>query len=288
MKPERRLIDWHIHCYLDEHRSAEDHRIAKRRNVQRAVDTPDPERFRAAIEEAGVEQFIIVALPRSEGMHVPNDFIADCVSQYPGRAVGFASVDPRDPDAGDEFERSVTKLGLKGLKLSPTYQAIDPRSPACWKLYEIALHFQVPVMLHCGGAYKGSLEWADPSLLDKVAMAFPDLKLIIAHFGQPYMEQTAILMRKNENVYADLSARYHRPWQLYNGVMVATEYRVTDRLLFGSDFPVLTPAEAIRRFQSINDWGAGAAMPKIPEEVIDSIIYERPLSLLGLEPDPPG
>ena len=47
-------------------------------------------------------------------------------------------------------------------------------------------------MFHCGGAYTGSLEWPIPCLLDKVAMAFPDLNLIVAHFGQPYMEQTAI------------------------------------------------------------------------------------------------
>ena len=83
---------------------------------------------------------------------------------------------------------------------------------------------------------------------------------------------------------ANLSARYHRPWQLYNGVMIATEYRVTDRLLFGSDFPVLTPAEALDRFRGINDWRGGASMPRIPEEVIESIIRERPLSLLGIEP----
>lgn len=284
MTPARQLVDWHIHCYLEEHRSPEDQRIAKQRNVQRSVDVPDPERFRAAIEEAGVEQFIIVALPKSEGMHVPNDFITECVAQYPGRAVGFASVDPREPDAGDEFERSVTKLGLRGLKISPTYQAIDPRSPACWKLYEMALHFQVPVMLHCGGAYKGSLEWADPSLLDKVAMAFPDLKLIIAHFGQPYMEQTCILMRKNENIFADLSARFHRPWQLYHGIMIAQEYGVTDRLLFGSDFPVRTTADALADFRAINEWGQGANMPRIPDELIEGIINERPLSLLGIDP----
>ena len=281
---EQRTIDWHIHCYLPEHRSDEDRAISERRNVRRESGEPDPERFREVVEEAGLDRFVIVALPKSDGMHTPNEFIAECVAAYPGRAVGFGSVDPRDPDAADQFEHSITRLGLRGIKLSPTYQAIDPRSPEYWQLYEIALHHKVPVMLHCGGAYKGSLEWSDPSLLDKVALAFPDLKLIVAHFGQPYMEQTAILMRKNENVYADLSARYHRPWQLYNGVMIATEYRVTDRLLFGSDFPVLTPAEALDRFRGINDWGGGASMPRIPEEVIESIIRERPLSLLGIEP----
>lgn len=285
---ERQIVDWHIHCYLPEHRSAEDREITARRNVRRESGDPDPARFREVVEEANLGQFIIVALPKSDGMDTPNEFIAACVADYPGRAVGFGSVDPRAADAADQFEQSITKLGLRGIKLSPTYQALDPRSPEYWQLYEIAVHHRVPVLMHCGGAYKGSLEWSDPSLLDKVALAFPDLKLIVAHFGQPYMEQTAILMRKNENVYADLSARYHRPWQLYNGVMIATEYLVTDRLLFGSDFPVLSPAEAIARFRGINDWGGGASMPKIPEEVIESIIYERPLSLLGIAPNADG
>ena len=117
-------------------------------------------------------------------------------------------------------------------------------------------------------------------------MAFPDLKLVVAHFGQPYMEQTAILMRKNENVYADISARTHRPWQLYHGVMIAIEYKVADRLLFGSDFPVRTPAQAIAEFRRINDWGAGVTMPRIPEETIEAIMHERPLSMLGIEPAP--
>ncbi len=139
-------------------------------------------------------------------------------------------------------------------------------------------------MFHCGGAYTGNLEFSDPVLLDTVAMAFPDLKIIVAHYGQPYMEQTAILMRKNENVFADLSARFHRPWQLYNGLMIAEEYRVTERLLFGSDFPVRTTAAAIAEFRGLNDWGAGLAMPRIPEETIEAILFERPLSLLGIDP----
>ena len=276
------LIDWHMHCYLPEHRSQQDNSIARKRNVYRSVAYPDPGNFERAITEANLQKFVIVALPRSEGMNVPNEFISEIVRRYPGQAVGLGSVNPRESNAVDEFERCLTKLNLQGLKLSPTYRAMDPCGKEFWELYELANHHQAPVMLHCGGAYKGSLEWCDPILIDKVAMAFPDLKIIIAHFGQPYMEQTAILMRKNGNVFADLSARYHRPWQLYNGVMIATEYKVADRLLFGSDFPVLTPTEAIAKFRTINDWGGNTKMPQIPDDVIESIIFDRPLSLLGL------
>ena len=278
------LIDWHTHCYLEEHGSPEDYEIQRRRGVL-GTGKADPELHRATIEEAGIERFVVIAIPRRGDIHTPHEFIADYVAQYSGRAIGFGSVHPHEPGAAEELEHAITKLGLRGLKLSPTYQAMDPRSPECWRLYEIADHHRVPVMFHCGGAYTGSLEWADPCLLDKVAMAFPDLKLIVAHFGQPYMEQTAILMRKNENVFADLSARYHRPWQLYHGIMIAIEYQVVDRLLFGSDFPVRTPRVAIEEFRGINEWGGGVNMPQVPDEVIEAIMYERPLSLLGIEPD---
>lgn len=277
------LIDWHVHCYLPEHRSAADGEIQKRRNVA-GTGHANPELLRAAVDEAKLEQFVIVTSPRRDGIAIPHEFIAAQVAEYPGRAVGLASVNPAEPGAAHEFERAVTSLGLRGVKISPTYQGIDPRSPPCWEIYEVANALHVPVMFHCGGAYTGSLEWADPCLLDKVAMAFPDLQLIVAHFGQPYMEQTAILMRKNENVFADLSARFHRPWQLYHGLMIAVEYQIANRLLFGSDFPVRTPAQAMADFRSINDWGMDARMPRVSEDVIEGIMYERPLSLLGLEP----
>jgi len=277
------LIDWHIHCFKPEHMSDEDRGRWATTNVA-GEHKADPTLFRHVIDEAGLDQFVLVSIPVHGGLRTPHDFIAEMVAEYPGRAVGFAAVHPKHASAADEFEEAVTRHGMQGLKISPTYQAVDPRSPECWQLYEIAMAHGVPVMMHCGGAYTGSLEFADPCLVDKVAMAFPDLKIIIAHFGQPYMEQTAILMRKNANVFADISARQHRPWQLYNGIMVAHEYKVTDRLLFGSDFPVLTPAEAIKRFRAINDWGVGINVPRIPDELIEDILYERPLSLLDLTP----
>lgn len=152
-----------------------------------------------------------------------------------------------------------------------------------WRFYEMANDLQVPVMFHMGGAYdpNGTLEWGNPLMLDKVARTFPDLRIVVAHFGQPMMQETVMLMRKNKNVFTDLSARFHRKWQLYNGLQVAIEYKVTDRILFGSDFPVTTTKEAANAFKNINDWGDGVKLPLIPEELIDEIIYHRPFELLG-------
>lgn len=277
----RELIDWHTHCYLPEHRSPSARAEMKSHGVRGGEGWP--EKHKEAVEDAGLKKFVVVNVPRRPGHNVPNDFIADYVCQYPGRAVGFASVDPNDPGAAAEFERSVKELGLKGLKLSPVYQGFDPWGNQAWPLYEMAADFKTPLMFHMGGAYdpNGMLEWGSPLLLDKVARAFPDLRIIVAHLGQPQMQETVMLMRKNKNVFTDLSARFHRKWQLYNGLLIAIEYKVTDRILFGSDFPVVPPKEAVNAFKNINQWGEGVRLPPISEELIEEILYQRPFDLLG-------
>src|SRR5262249_57495791 len=103
----------------------------------------------------------------------------------------------------------------------------------------------------------GGREWGSWWLLDRVGRAFPRLRMIVAHLGQPMMQETVMLMRKNPNVFADLSARFHRPWQLYHGLRTAIEYRVTDRLLFGSDFTDMKQRDAAADFRGIHDWGDG-------------------------------
>ena len=264
MTSQRQLIDWHTHTWKPEHMTAQARSDMKVHGVIGGEATPDD--HKKSVVDGGAEKFVVINAPVRAYKKIPNDFIADYVAQYPGRAVGFASVDPNDPTAAEEFERSVTDLGLQGLKVSPVYQGFDPWSPEAWELYYLANKYDVPVMFHMGGMYdpNGTLEWGHVLRLDKVGRAFPDLRIIVAHFGQPNMQETAMLMRKNTNVFTDLSARFHRKWQLYNGLLVAIEYKVTDRILFGSDFPVMTTMDAVNAFKNINDWGEGINLPKIP------------------------
>ena len=280
MTSQRQLIDWHTHTWKPEHMTAQARSDMKVHGVIGGEATPED--HKKSVVDGGAEKFVVINAPVRAYKKIPNDFIADYVAQYPGQAVGFASVDPNDPTAAEEFERSVTDLGLQGLKVSPVYQGFDPWSPEAWELYYLANKYDVPVMFHMGGMYdpNGTLEWGHVLRLDKVGRAFPDLRIIVAHFGQPNMQETAMLMRKNTNVFTDLSARFHRKWQLYNGLLVAIEYKVTDRILFGSDFPVMTTMDAVNAFKNINDWGEGINLPKIPPDLIDEIIYNRPFDLL--------
>ena len=127
MAPDRQLIDWHTHCYLPEHTGAESQETMRARGVIGGEAWPDL--HRRGVAEGGAEKFVVIKMPTKWGRGIPNDFIAEYVGRYPGRAVGFTAIDPTEGDAAAELERCVTKLGLRGLKLSPVYHGYDPWSP---------------------------------------------------------------------------------------------------------------------------------------------------------------
>jgi predicted TIM-barrel fold metal-dependent hydrolase len=276
MTAKRAFIDWHTHVWLADHFGGKTETPAGTE-----VGRGSPALHREAMRT--VDRYVIVGL-QLPWIHIPNEFVARQVAESDGRAIGFACVDPQRDGAAAEFERAVTELGLRGLKLSPVYQGFDPRTEKAWGLYELADRLRVPVMFHVGGAAPASatLEHGSPLLLDPVARAFPQLKIIVAHLGQPQMSETVMLLRKQPNVFADLSARFHRPWQLYNGLVLAMEYGVWDKLLFGSDFPNRSPADAMALFRRLNHMVEGTHLPQLSERMIESVLYERPLALLGL------
>jgi hypothetical protein len=123
-------------------------------------------------------------------------------------------------------------------------------------------------------------EFGNPILLDRIGREFPRLRMIVAHIGQPWTGELVVLLRKHPQIFSDLSARYHRKWQLYNGLMLAMDYQVIPQLLFGSDFPVRGTADALAEFRNINDWGEDVTLPRIPADVIEDIVNNRPFELI--------
>jgi predicted TIM-barrel fold metal-dependent hydrolase len=234
--------------------------------------------------EAGVTKAVIIALTsRYLDFEIPNDYIAEYVDRDPANTVGFASVDPHDRHAMAKLHYAATTLHLRGLKLSSPYQAFHPHAPEAWPLYHAAADLGLVVMFHQGGTTspRAVMEYANAALLDKVARAFPDLRIIIAHMGQPWYNETVMLMYKHQHVYADISARCHRPWQLHNMLLAAQDYGVIDKVLFGSDFPALRPAFCVDTLTHLSE-RTGNRLPPIADDIIDDLIYGRPLGLLGL------
>ena len=274
------LIDWHTNLWLPEHLGPEQRQEMSSRTGKSIA--ADAEAHQAGVA-ATADKFVVLTLRWNQlGIHVPNEFVAEYVARYPDRAIGFACVDPHDGDAPEELERAVVELGLRGLKISPVYAGYDPWSKEAWQLYEVANRLAILLLWHQSAAYaaESTLEYGNPILLDKIARAFPDLPMIIAHVGQPWIGETVVLLRKHKQLFADLSARYYRQWQCYNALMLALDYNVTDQLLFGSDFPMQTTQEALDSFRAINDWGEEVTLPRFPDEIIEDIISNRPFSLI--------
>lgn len=225
--------------------------------------------------------FSIDAETTSSVPYVGNDWVASVVQQYADRFIGFASVDPwKGVMAVKEVERSVTELGLRGLKLHPTTQAFFPSDTRFYPLWEKCAKLGIPVLFHTGqtgvgagtpggGGYK--LKYAQPiPYIDDVAADFPDLIIIMAHPAVPWQEEQLSVALHKANVYIDLSGwspKYFRP--------VLTQYATTllqDKVLFGSDYPSLQPDRWLRDFEAL----------EIKEEVRQKILLENARKLLQL------
>jgi uncharacterized protein len=216
------------------------------------------------------------------GWVVPNDYVAAYVARDPERLVGFGSVDPNAEDAPAELERMKQDLGLAGCKLGPIYQDVDPLGPGFLRVCETLERLELPMLVHQGTTFlrSGPLLHARPILLDEIARRFPRLVVVIAHMGHPWIEEAVAVIRKHPNVYADVSALHPRPWQLYQALLCAVEYRAQHKLLFGSDYPFFTAEETIASLRAVNHVVDG--LPRIPEETIEEIIQRPSLELLGI------
>ncbi|PRY70515.1 hypothetical protein B0I08_101651 [Glaciihabitans tibetensis] len=281
-------VDWHSHVWRPEHLGPHWGPELDANVAAAPSEMGSWESHLGAMDDAEIDVSVVLGLVACDiDLDIPNEYIAGLVEQNPDRIIGFGSVDPSDPQAVDKVRYAATDLGLRGIKLSPPYQGFHPHSDAAWRVYEAVAEHGMAMTFHQGGVFlrSGALEFASPALLDKVARTFRDTQIIIAHAGQPWTFETTAVMFKNPNVFTDLSARYGRPWQLAAILRNLLDYGVTDRVLFGSDFPIYTPADCITQFRALAGESV-AGMPPFEPELIESIINDRPLSLLGLELPP--
>jgi len=240
-----------------------------------------------------VDKAFVIGYPVSEKerkvkdlAYVTLDDVAEYVKYHEEKLIGVMWLDPLQENAFDELERGYKVLGLKVVKIGPIYDDFDPTDPVAIAFYHKVSEYGLPLMIHQATTFRGPgprrLSYAKPDMIEVIAHAVPDLKIVIAHMGHPWYWDTVVLIRKEPNVYTDISAQFYRPWQFYNEILCAVEYGVHEKILFGTDFPITTPAETIAACRNINHLVEGTNLPKIPEEVMEGIIHRDALTLLGL------
>jgi hypothetical protein len=278
------IVDCHSHVMLyPEHMSDTFVAEAARAKSEPLNLNAAPENHWQAMQ--CVDHAIVFGLrAKHTGLVVPNDFVADYVKQFPQKLIGFASVDPNEADYLEELKLATTDLGLRGLKLGPIYQNYHPMDERMFPVYAYCEQRALPILIHQGTTFprKGPLKYAPPILLEDVAFQYPDLTVIIAHMGHPWIAETIALVRKQPNFYTDISALFYRPWQFYNALMLAVEYGVVHKVLFGSDYPFTTPQQTLDALSNVNAVTGNSGLPRISEKVIEEIINRDSLSLLRL------
>jgi len=141
---------------------------------------------------------------------VSNEEIVKITALAPPRFIGFASVDPHRPDALEVLEDAFTRQGLAGLKLHPSRQQFHPAAPEMDALYQCCLRHNKPVIFHAGISLQPAAhsKYARPDGFEEVALRHPHLRFCLAHFGWPWVRETAALLLKYRNVYTDTGLLY--------------------------------------------------------------------------------
>ncbi|RZU00735.1 hypothetical protein EV670_1447 [Rivibacter subsaxonicus] len=211
---------------------------------------------------------------------IPNEEIAEAARKHPDVLIPFASIDPHKGRMGArEARRLIEEHGVRGFKFHPTVQGFHPYDRMAWPIYEVINEHRLPAVFHSGHSGIGSgmrcggglrLEYSNPIHLDEVAVNFGDMQIVIAHPSWPWQDEALSVAMHKPNVWIDLSGwspKYFPP-QL---VQYANTL-LKDRVLFGSDYPLITPERWMKDFLE-----AG-----FRPEVHQAILKDNAVRLLGL------
>jgi predicted TIM-barrel fold metal-dependent hydrolase len=211
---------------------------------------------------------------------VPNERAAEFAAEHSDIAIAFASIDPaRGPEGVREARELIRAGGIRGLKLHPPLQQFAPNDRVAYPLYEVFAEARLPVLFHTGHSGIGTgmpggggirLKYGNPMLVDDVAVDFPEMPIILAHPSFPWQDEAISVCLHKPEVYIDLSGwspKYFPP----NLIQYANTL-LKHKVLFGSDYPLLTPDRWLADFEKIG----------IRDEVRPLILKDNAARLFGL------
>jgi predicted TIM-barrel fold metal-dependent hydrolase len=216
------------------------------------------------------------------GGPVTNEEILELAQAERDTLIPFASVDPhRGAEGVAMARRLIDEFDVAGFKFHPSLQHFFPDDRMAYPLYEVIAEHGLPAVFHTGQTAVGSgqrggggilLKYSNPVCLDEVAADFPDMPIIMAHPSVPWQDEALSVAVHKPQVYIDLSGwspKYFPP-QL---VRYANSL-LQDKVLFGTDYPALTPERWLADFETLD----------IKPAVRPKILKDNAARLLGLAP----
>lgn len=212
------------------------------------------------MDEAGIERAMLIAAKVGPAghracYHVPYRLVADAVARHPDRFLALAGIDPTEGMNGVRaLERAVREDGFVGAHLYPHWFELAPDHARYYPFYAKCVELDVPIQMQVGQSliYDKSFPRRSvgrPITLDAVACDFPELRIVGIHIGIPWTDEMIAMAWKHDNVFIGSDAHAPRYWP-QSFVNYINTYG-QDKVIFGTDFPVLDFAETMRQIDAL-------------------------------------
>jgi predicted TIM-barrel fold metal-dependent hydrolase len=234
----------------------------------------------ASMDKDGVDISVIVnyGWTTHELCVETNDYILESIARYPQRLVGFCAVQPQSYEAAIAEVERCAKGGIRGVgEMRPDMQLFDFRDEEVMEPFiEVMRKHKLILLTHSsepvGHDYpgKGSIT---PEVLYPLITRFPDITVVCAHWGGglPFYALMPEVKRAMSKVFFDTAASpYLYTSQIYNQV---TQLIGADKILFGSDYPLIAQARYIKEINSLD----------LPEATKNLILSGNAQRLLDIE-----
>ncbi len=265
-------VDYHCHISMMEYTDP----------TNPTVVSVTKEEFITDLDEAGINKAVVLSDKRTSPEQV-----SAFIKQQPDRFIGFGYVNPLYRGAEEDVIRQRQELDLFGLKLYPTTDGYFVDDPKVFRVYEVAVNINMPVLLHHAGMPEPNdlMKHADPTLIDNIACSFPKLKIVLAHLGYPRVDETLYVVRKHKNVWCDISWPYgnvNHPsyvFLLWRDFLTALNLGVLNKIVFGTDYPGVRQKPYVDMLMPVNRYATHPDLC-IPKNILSTILTDNMQPLL--------
>jgi len=254
------MIDFHTHIfspYARNHRDewARQDPAFSRIYAGQKAQMIGAEELLEAMDENGIKASVVCGFPwlKEDLCRRENDYLLGCRSIHPQRIAPFISL-PEDPQAAIAELKRCVQGGAMGVgELAPgTYGEQLWKREITQPLFEAVRAEGLPLLIHCneplGHPYpgKGRVKLAE---LEILINALQGMQVILAHWGGGifFYELMPEIAAACQGVYYDTAASPY----LYNKKIYKTAIDIIgpQRILFGSDYPLIPPQRYVREMQ---------------------------------------
>ncbi len=230
------------------------------------------------MDDAGVEKALLLATTGGDvgsaiffEKHI--DIIHRICQEHPQRFKGIVGINPSNiMEWIGKLEKGVREYGFVGAHIYPHWFGKAPDHRVYYPFYAKCAELGVPVQIQVGHSMQWFLETvAPPIVLDKIAIDFPDLKLIGIHTGHPWTEEMISMAFKHKNVFIGTDA--HAPQYWDKSLVKFINSRGQDKVLFGTDWPIIGFERALKEIEELD-------LRDIPKQ---KLLWDNAIRVYGLE-----